>query len=256
MTLVLDASALWLQIQRNMGGMPFHRLGVQGSRDAVMVDYQPPGPAMDRVEHGYATDAGSYVPVRIYLPPGRITGPAVMYLHGGGWSIGSLDGVDATCRTLAVRTGFVVVSVDYRQAPEHPYPAPFEDVWSVLNWLATGDSGLDVDPARIAVVGDSAGGNLASAVTWRATAEEGPRVAAQVLVYPALDDALQAPSYGTFANAPLLTTADVKWFWSLYLRRRATVRRPLRPARPVRQARRPSCHRDLDRGARSRKRRR
>lgn len=217
MTLHHDAAALWLQIERNLEGLPFYRLGVQASRDAVMVDFQPPGPAMDRVENAYATDAGCDVPVRIYVPPRRSTGPVVVYVHGGGWSIGSLDGVDATCRTLAARTGYAVVSVDYRQAPEHPYPAPFDDVWTVLSWLSAGESGLDVDPERIALAGDSAGGNLVCAVAWRAMAEGGPRVTAQLLVYPALDDALELPSFTTFANAPVLTTQDVAWFWELYL---------------------------------------
>lgn len=217
MTLQHDAASLWLQIERNLGGLPFHRLGVQASRDATMVAFLPPGPAMHRVVDRVVTGAGGSVPVRIYQPVRRTGAPAVLYAHGGGWSIGSLDGADGICRTLAARTGFTVVSVDYRQAPEHPYPAPLDDVWTALTWLAGEDCELAVDPERIAVAGDSAGGNLAAATALRARSEDGPRIAAQLLVYPALDDAADLPSYRTFAEAPLLTTRDVRWFWRLYL---------------------------------------
>lgn len=217
MTLQPDAASLWVQIQRNLGGRPFHRLGVQASRDVAMVEFLPPGPAMDEVLDRVVGGARGSVPVRVYRPQRSTGRPAILYAHGGGWSIGSIAGADPICRTLAARTGFTTVSVDYRQAPEHPYPAPLDDVWTALAWIAGGDCDLGIDPDRIAVAGDSAGGNLAAAAVLRAGAEGGPRVAAQLLVYPALDDTTELPSYRTYAEAPVLTTDDVRWFWRLYL---------------------------------------
>lgn len=212
-----DAAALWVQIDRNLGGLPFHRLGVAASREVSMVDYLPPGPEMAEVTDIVAVVGDASVGVRVYQPCPVPAGPAVLYVHGGGWSIGSVDGADAVCRWLSFRTGATVVSVDYRQAPEHPYPAAFDDVWTAWQWLASDAHGMAIDPARLALAGDSAGANLAAAVALRVGIEGGPRVAAQVLVYPALNDSLTHPSYRTHATAPLLTTEDVRWFWDLYL---------------------------------------
>lgn len=126
------------------------------------------------------------VPVRLYRPDGAgERSPLVVYFHGGGWQMGSLDSHDGICRALANRTGFVVLSVDYRRPPEHVFPAAAEDCYAALTWAVRQADELGIDPSRVAVAGDSAGGNLAAAVTLRARDEDGPSIGAQVLFYPA-----------------------------------------------------------------------
>ncbi len=132
-------------------------------------------------------------------------GPLVVYLHGGGWVRGSVGGLDAVCAQVAARTGALVLSVDYRLAPEHPFPAAVEDAYDVTCWAVSRAVVLGVDPDRVAVMGDSAGGNLAAVVAQTALAEGTPALAAQVLVYPGTDATLASPSITENAKAPLLT---------------------------------------------------
>ncbi|MEA3035033.1 MAG: acetyl esterase, partial [Sphingomonadales bacterium] len=136
-------------------------------------------------------DAGA-LPARFYLPgglPPERPAPLLLYFHGGGWVIGDLDTHDDVCRFLAAGAGVAVLSADYRLAPEHPFPAAIEDAWSAFTWATGNAARLGADPGRIAIGGDSAGGNMAAVVSIRAQAEGGPAPAMQLLLYPVTDSA-------------------------------------------------------------------
>lgn len=134
-----------------------------------------------KVEETLIPGPAGEIPVRIYTPEGQGPFPALVYYHGGGWVIGNLDVVDVPCRQLANRTGCVVISVDYRLAPEHPFPAPAEDAYAAVEWVAENGDSICVDSSRIAVAGDSAGGNLAAVVCLMAKDKEGPKISYQIL---------------------------------------------------------------------------
>lgn len=165
-------------------------------------------------------DEGPPVRVRYYLPPEPAPGRAgvLVWCHGGGWILGDLAGIDTACRALCLHSGHAVLSVDYRLAPEHPFPAGLEDVWHALQWAA-GPSGaemLAIDEGLVAVGGDSAGGNLAAAVARRAR-DAGLGLAAQLLVYPALDPARTGVAYATFGDGPFLTATAMERCWNAYV---------------------------------------
>ncbi|MFJ9855543.1 alpha/beta hydrolase [Streptomyces sp. NPDC101150] len=161
------------------------------------------------------------LPVRIYRPHAPRTGsaglPCLLYLHGGGFTVGSLDGVDEVCRLFSIHAGCVVVSVDYRLAPEHPYPAAIDDTRAAHGWLIENAAALGIDGHRIAVGGDSAGGSLAAALCLDLRSRGLPQPALQILVYPAVDDSFARPSWTEFADAPLMGTADAQWFRRQYV---------------------------------------
>lgn len=157
---------------------------------------QVPGPVM-RVED--VSDAR----VRVYLPSAEGPLPAVVFCHGGGFLSGSLDSVDPTCRRLAAENGVVVVSVDYRLAPEHPFPAATQDTFAALRWTHEHIAEYGGDPARIAVMGESAGGNLVALAAIRAR-DEGIPLAAQVLIYPTTDPESPGASHAEFAHGPVV----------------------------------------------------
>lgn len=182
----------------------------------------------DRTEVGTVTDrliagpAGD-LPVRIYTPPGALEEPlpALMFFHGGGHVVGSLDTHDLVARNLCVGGGCVVISVDYRMGPEDPFPAAPEDCFAATCWVASNAESLGVDPSRIAVSGDSAGGNLAAVVALMARDAGGPGLCFQLLVYPVADYAFDTPSYSTWAEgAGILTAKGMTWFRDHYLSRR------------------------------------
>ncbi|MEU2438918.1 alpha/beta hydrolase [Streptomyces rubradiris] len=167
------------------------------------------------------------LPVRIYRPygpphgraraePGRSL-PLVLFFHGGGFVLCGLDSHDGLCRLLAAGTGAVVVSVDYRLAPEHPAPAAVRDARAAFDWAVRHAASLGCDPARIAVAGDSSGGNLATSVCLAARDRGGPRPAAQLLIYPALDPRLDTASMRDFGEGHFLTAAAMRWYWERYL---------------------------------------
>lgn len=173
------------------------------------------------------------IAVRLYRPSDAQPLPAIAYFHGGGFVIGSLETHDGTCRALANASGCAVLSVEYRLAPEHRFPAAPEDCWTALEWLAGEAPRLGLDPARLAVAGDSAGGNLA-AVTALLARERGPALRHQVLVYPVTDHAFDTPSYRENGEGYFLTAAMMRWFWSQYLLDPAQGADPL--ASPLRAA--------------------
>ncbi len=172
---------------------------------------------------------GQPVRARAYTPrdarPGPL--PLVMFLHGGGWVTGDLDSHDATCRALANASGCKVVAIDYRLAPEHKFPAGLEDSYAALRWLAAHAAELGIDARRIAVCGDSAGGNLAAAVALMARDRGGPALAFQVLVYPVTQHAFDTPSYREYGQGYLLTLEGMQWNWNHYLPDAAAGRDPL-----------------------------
>jgi len=163
--------------------------------------------------------------VRIYWPqePSGAPLPALLYFHGGGWVICDLDSHDPTCRAITNSVGCVVVSVDYRLAPEHKFPAAAEDAYAATLWVTANASDLGVDPARIAVGGDSAGGNLAAAVALmardrRALQQRAPQIMFQLMVYPVTDvTSLDTPSYRENAEGYFLTAASMDWYRHQYL---------------------------------------
>ncbi|TGA89251.1 alpha/beta hydrolase [Streptomyces sp. MZ04] len=168
------------------------------------------------------TERVTPVPVRIYDDGeggGGRDRPLIVFFHGGGWVLCDLDTHDGLCRELAVRTGAVVVSADYRRAPEHRFPAAADDAFAVLEWAAGHAEELGCDPARVVVAGDSSGGNLAAGCALRARDEAGPAVAAQVLLYPVLDHRFESDSVSAsaYASGFFHTTAHMRWYWEQYV---------------------------------------
>jgi acetyl esterase len=160
------------------------------------------------------------VPMRVYTPEGNGPHPALVYFHGGGWVVCNLDTHEAVCRAIARRAGAVVVAVDYRLAPEHKFPAAVEDCYAATLWVAASAGRLDIDPRRIAVGGDSAGGNLAAVVALKCRDEGGPALALQALVYPVTNLAsFDTASYREFAEGYNLTKSEMEWFRACYLAR-------------------------------------
>ena len=158
------------------------------------------------------------IPVRVYTPVATEDAvPGVVYLHGGGWAIMGIETHDWICRRLAKESGAVVVSVEYRLAPEHPFPAPLDDCYHATQWVVDHASDFGIDPTRVAVAGDSAGGNLSAAVALRARAAGGPALAAQVLVYPVTDASFDTGSYSENGKGYLLEADGMRWFWQQYL---------------------------------------
>jgi acetyl esterase len=159
------------------------------------------------------------VPVRLYVPAAaEARGPLLVYFHGGGWVQGSVETHDPSCRMLAHLSGVRVLSVDYRLAPEHPYPAAVDDAVAAYRWAAENAERLGADPARLAVGGDSAGGNLAAVVALVARDDEAlPAAAFQLLLYPVTDVAEKSASYAAFASGYLLTESGMDWFVAKYL---------------------------------------
>ena len=187
-----------------------------------------------RIENRTVPGPAGQIPVRIYTPVGTAPFPVLVYFHGGGWVIGNLDTHDGICRSLANRVGCLVVSVDYRLAPEHPFPAAPEDCYAATRWLAEHAGSLGGDKGRIAVGGDSAGGNLAAVVALMARDRGGPKLAFQLLVYPATDTDFETRSYRENSEGYFLTRADMVWFWNHYAPRDEDRRNPY--AAPLRAA--------------------
>ena len=201
----------------SFGEMPPMRLrGLAAVRDAVESTPHPDNmPAMAHIEDCAIPGPAGQIPIRIYRSSSESGGPVLVYFHGGGMVMGSNHSFEPLARTLASVSDATVVAVDYRLAPENPAPAQFDDAYSATAWVAANADSLGVDPTRLAVVGDSAGGSLAAAVTLAARDHDGPNICCQVLLYPGLDRDMAAPSVTTLAEAPMLSLDDINYMHDL-----------------------------------------
>jgi acetyl esterase/lipase len=183
---------------------------------AVMATGRPPGPAVGDVRDGVLPGAAGPLAYRRYRPATPGPHPIVVYFHGGGWVLGGLDSDDPFCRDLCVRSDSVVVSVDYRHAPEARFPAAVDDGFAAVRWIAANAATLGGDTGRLAVCGWSAGGNIAAVVCQMARDAGGPDIAGQVLVTPVTDCDFGRESYVANGEGYVLTAAMMRWFWDHY----------------------------------------
>lgn len=193
-------------------------------RASLKASRRPARPiAVGWVDERHIPGPAGPLPVRIYFPlnpvPSREKLPVLVYFHGGGFVLCDLDSHDSCCRRLANGAGAIVVSVDYRLAPESPFPAAIDDAWAATRWVAAHCDELGADPARLVVAGDSAGGNLAAVVAMLARDRGGPAIAYQVLVYPVVDQRRKPAASGAKGAPGVLTAAHMQWFTEQYLGR-------------------------------------
>jgi acetyl esterase len=212
-----DATAAWLEELRRLRPRPITELSPAQAREqsAAARAQRAPGPEMTQVRDTRVKVAGGAIPVRVLRPAEHPVG-VIVYYHGGGWVLGSIEDSDALGRHLAQRTGCTVVLVGYRLAPEYRYPTAVEDSWAALRWADEHIETLAGARVPLIVAGDSAGGNLAAVVARRAVQDGGPPLALQVLVYPVTDCDLECLSYTDPANQLMLTTESMAWFWDHY----------------------------------------
>jgi acetyl esterase len=216
------------------GAPPLHELSVDDARQVIVElfgtkeNLEPVGKVEDRMIPG----ADGEISVRVYTPEGTGPFPVLVYYHGGGWVIGNLDAYDPTCRALTNAVRCVVVSIEYRLAPEHKFPAAPEDCYAALQWVGANADGINGDPMRIAIGGDSAGGNLTAVVAQMSRDRGGVRPVYQLLVYPVTDHGYDTPSYRENADDYLLTKDAMVWFWNHYLGSESDGNSPL--ASPLR----------------------
>ena len=216
-----------LDLVARAGRPPYHQMTPKEARQLyrdTRAALQPDPLEMAAVKDLTADGPGGPIPLRLYRPSaGGPTPPVLVYFHGGGWVIGDLDTHDVLCRQLASESKAAVVSADYRLGPEHKFPAAVEDCWAATRWVAANGAALGLDGRRLAVGGDSAGGNLAAVVALMARDAGGPAIALQLLIYPGTDMAADTPSHREFAEGYLLTRDNIRWFIAHYLRSEADV---------------------------------
>jgi acetyl esterase len=172
------------------------------------------GPAVARVED-HTTSGG--VKLRLYSDEASGNQAATMYFHGGGWVLGNIDTHDALCRRLAKQSGCTVVSVEYSLSPESRFPQPLDDCFAATCHVADNAADIGIDASRLAVAGDSAGGNLATAVTLKSRDQSGPSIKLQVLIYPVIEPTFDTESYQSFGSGHGLSLNGMRWFWDQYL---------------------------------------
>lgn len=200
----------------------------------LLAEAMGPGEEVARVEDRTLPGSETEIPVRVYTPQGHGPFPVVCFYHGGGWVCGDLETHDAFCRGLTNASGCVVVSVGYRCAPEHKFPAAVVDAHEATTWVAKNAAAIQADPTRLAVCGDSAGGNLAAAVALKARDRGGLSIAFQALIYPVIDRDFETASYRENSEGYILTRDSMMWFWEQYLERDEDATDPY--AAPLRAA--------------------
>jgi acetyl esterase/lipase len=225
-TMALDPQAqAVIDLVARSGRPAYHTLSPKEARQLfrdTRAASTPTPPEIGTVKNLTANGQGGPIPLRVYRPAGvadDVQLPGLVYFHGGGWVIGDLDTHDVLCRQLTAEAGITVVSVDYRLAPEDKFPAAVDDALVATRCVATHGPEFGVDTRRLAVGGDSAGGNLAAVVALLARdSTEGPALAFQVLIYPVTDVGSESQSYRDFADGYLLTRDSMRWFTMHYLR--------------------------------------
>ncbi len=224
-----QAEALLQQMaQRNVP--PLHTLTPTQAREVMrkMAALSAKPEVVASVENLTIPGPGGQIPLRIYTPQGNSPFPILVYFHGGGWVICDLDTHDSLCRSLTNRARCIVVSVDYRLAPEHKFPAAVEDAYAATQWVAHNANRINGDPSRIAVGGDSAGGNLAAVVAILARDRNRPRLVYQLMIYPATNvSSADTESHRNYAEGYFLDRSDGEWFCNSYLNCEADRLNPL-----------------------------
>jgi acetyl esterase len=223
-----QAEALLAEM-REAGVKPFEEMTVPEARVAAWGYLALAGEPQDvaAVRTTFIPGPTADIPIRIYTPQGDGPRGGIVFFHGSGWVIANIDICDPAARSLANSTGCVVVSVNYQKAPEHPFPVPFDDCWAATTWVNENVEALGIDPSRLAVAGDSAGGNLAAAVCLKARDEGTLRIAFQALVYPALDRDWDTPAAIENAEGYGLQRETMRWFWNHYVPNPADADNPL-----------------------------
>lgn len=218
----------FLERMEEKGGLPSHALSVEGARESLnqllITDESEPVDEVQDLTVAGPSEEG--VPIRIYTPEGSGPFPVLVYFHGGGWVKGNLETHDDLCRSLTNDIGVATVSVDYRRPPEHPFPAGLKDCYAVTGWVTEYADAFDGDPNQIAVGGESAGGNLAAAVSLLARDRDGPSIDHQLLLYPVLDRDLERRSYQEKGENYNLTTSSMRWYWDHYLANEVDAKNP------------------------------
>jgi len=209
------------ELARIMTGVPFMppvtAESVHGIREhARTASSRQPRSDIHRVEDRVLPGPGNGVPVRVYTPSPATGLPVLVFGHGGGWSICDVDTHDALCREIANRAGVLVVSVDYRLAPENPYPAGLDDFYAAASWVAEHAAEIGGDPTRVAVGGDSAGANLATVSCMVARDRGGPVFRFQMLAYPGLDAVSERASWTEMGHAPMVSAQTGRSMWAAY----------------------------------------
>jgi acetyl esterase len=219
-----------LEIMDAQGAPPLETLDPVEARSSRLEPMKALGgepDALARVEDLYIPGPGGDVPVRVYSSERGGLRPALVYFHGGGFVFGNLDTHDAVCRAIAKESGAVVISVDYRLAPEHKFPAAVDDCYAATVWVAANAERLGIDPSHIVVGGDSAGGNLATVVAMRCRDAGGPTLALQLLLYPVTDmSSLETVSHRECGEGYFLTRAAMDWFTGHYVGSAELARHP------------------------------
>jgi acetyl esterase len=213
-----EATAGFLSQLADSGAKPLHEMTPEEARGftAALRDLFGPGPDVAKAyDEQAATPDGGHITVRVLVPAGEIRA-LVVYYHGGGWVIGNIEECDHLTRKLANALHAAVVNVDYRLAPEHPYPAAADDAWTALKWASEHMTGIAGSAVPLVVMGDSAGGNLSAVVAQKARDAGGPEIASQVLVYPVTDADLDNDTYTDPDNQLLLSRDSMVWFWNHY----------------------------------------
>lgn len=216
-------------LDRGTGVPATHTLPVAEARRQyeARIALMAPPPQMAKVEERRIDGPGGEIRLRLYTPEGSGPFPLMMFFHGSGFVLCSLDTHDGMCRNLAAGIGCVVVSVDYRLAPEHKFPKGLDDCLVATRWAAVHAAELGIDPARIMVAGDSAGGNMAAVTALRLRDEGGPELCGQMLLYPVTDyHTPGTPSYAENADGYGLTRDTMEWFWAHYLNNPAEAANP------------------------------